>query len=409
MNSETKNIFGFAYSIYTLYLILTNSILVKDPYIDFFYAIDSIKFWRNSDVVGSFSSLVETFKTNQEIYGGSQEYRLFNLICLIIACFSGFFGENHVLIQKFQSVFLGALSMPFVYQILLRYTDDKRYSFRATEIFVVFSFVSTFAVVFSRDIHVYFIYTLAFYLVACRLESPRALFYLILLIPITFFIRFEHGIFLTLFSIAFVYLSPKKHIRYYIPLIIALPIVLILGTRFLFFALDSYDNYSQMRMDAAGDTDSLAVAFARFPPGIKQVLLAFIGQTAPLPFWRNFGFSVSDPDSVAAQSHHILRFMEGISGFLWPIVWGVIFFGIAKGYAIKISKELKVLFIVAVLLLLATTADIHVRRIFAVYPIIFVVASLFYYNFSYNLRFKAISQSLVFMILLYSAYFLIKI
>lgn len=408
-DKESLRLFGFSYSIYTLYMVLTNYILVQDPYVDFFYAIDSTKFWRNSAHVDSFNSLITQFRDNASGYGSTREYRLFNFICLVVAYLSSFLGENHVLIQKYQCVFLGALSMPLIYLVLLKYTNNKEYSLKATKLFALFSFVSTFAVVYSRDIHIYYFYTLAFYLVVCRLEKPSTMWYLLVLIPTTFFFRFEHGIFISLFAFVFIFASPNKYFKYYLPIVVLIPIFLALGSRFFFFALESYDSYSQRRIDAAGDTDSLAVVFSNFPFGIKQLLLAFIGQTTPLPFWRFFGFGVTDSNSVAAQSHHILRFMEGISGFLWPFVWGVILYGVTKGASVKIPKELKVLFAVAILLLLVTTADIHVRRIFAVYPITFAVASLLYYNFSKSERFQAISQSLVFMILLYSVYFLIKI
>lgn len=409
LGKEAVNLFKSAFSIYTIYLLITNYVLVSDPNFDFFYAIDSIKFWRNSEYVDSLTSLINQYNSNIPKYGGTNEYRLFNLISLIIAFISSLLGNNHILIQKYQCVLLGALSMPLIYGVLLKYTKDILYSSKATWLFAIFSFVSTFSIVFSRDIHIYYLYTLAFYLVVCRLNTPKTLLYLIILIPITFFIRFEHGIFIAMFSWVFMYLSPKKYLKYYMPFLVVIPIVVIAGSRFLFFALDTYDSYSQSRMDAAGETDSLAVVFSNFPFGIKQLLLGFISQTAPLPFWRNFGWDKIDSSSVAAQTHHILRFMEGISGTLWIIVWGVIFYGVFKKFTRGIPRDMKVLFCVAVLLILATTADIHVRRVFAVYPIIFVVASLFYYLFTKKQKYEAISRSVVFVFLLYTVYFLIKI
>ncbi|WP_343539391.1 hypothetical protein [Sphingobacterium thalpophilum] len=409
LGKEASLLFTSTYSLYTIYLIVTNYVLVRDPNFDFFYAIDSIKFWRNSEYVSSVTDLIDKYQSNISKYGGTYEYRLFNLLCLVIAYLSSFFGENSVLIQKFQCVFFGALSMPLIYGIILHYTKSIKYSFNATLIFAIFSFVSTFSIVFSRDIHVYFLYTLATYLVIYGIGRPRTLVYLLLLVPITFFIRFEHGIFIAVFAWAFMYLSPKRYLKYYMPFLVSIPILIVIGSRFLFFALDTYDSYSQSRMDAAGETDSLAVMFSNFPIGIKQLLLAFISQTAPLPFWRNLGFGEIDSKSVAAQTHHILRFMEGISGTVWIGVWGIIFYGAFKKYAYLITKEMRVLFLISLMLILATTADIHVRRVFAVYPIIFAVASIFYFSFSKEQRTAAISRSVLFIIILYTVYFLIKI
>jgi hypothetical protein len=400
-------LFIFSFCFYTVYMLITNYILVKNPTSDFFYAIDSTKFWKNAKAADNIDDIFNQFKRSATGWGGSQEYRLFNFMCLVLAYIASFIGENHIVIQKLQGVFLGALSIPYIFLILKKFTDSN-YSYKCTLFFSVFSLVSTFAVVFSRDITVYFIYTLATYLFIFREKEIRNLIFLIILVPITYFIRFEHGIFLCSYVAAYLYMIRERNKKVIIPIIFLIPVAIYLAVPFASVVLSTYSNYSDKTQEAAGETDSLAAAFGKLPFGIKQIFLGFLSQTAPIPFWRNLVYSGTDVSSVPARSHTYLRFMESLSGTAWIYVWGIIIINTTKSIFWSISKELKLLLAISIVLILATTADIQVRRVFCVYPSIFIFSMVVFYQRTLSRRKVSLIRITSFIIILYSVYIVLK-
>lgn len=405
-NKITK-LFVFSYCFYTIYMLITNLILVKNPSTDFFYAIDSIKFWNNAQKVDDFTDLFNQFTKNSTGWGGSEEYRLYNFMCLLVAYVAGLIGENHIIVQKIQGMFFAALSMPYIFLILRKYTNSE-FSFSCVFFFSIFSFVSTFAVVFSRDITIYYIYTLAMYLLIFRKNEIRNLIILALLIPVTYYIRFEHGIFMTAYVGAYLYMIKERNKKVIIPTIFLIPVAIYLAVPFASLVLDTYSNYSSKSQAAAGDTDSLVLAFGKLPFGIKQLFLAFLSQTAPIPFWRNLTFSGSDVTSVSARSHSYLRFMEAISGTTWIFIWGIIIINTTKSIFKNIATELKLLLAISVILIFATTADIQVRRVFCVYPCIFIFSMVVYFNRSTARRYISLFRIATFVFALYTFYIVFK-
>lgn len=402
-------LFAFAFVFFTIYMGVTTYSLIEDPNFDFFYANDSTKFWERSKDIYSFEEIKRRIRENITGLDGIGRYPVFYIITLIVSYFSSFIDSTNLYVQKLPIVFVGALSAPYIFIILRKYTDVY-YAYIATLIFIIFSHVSTYSVEFLRDNYTYFFYVLGFYLVTIKPRDKGTMFKLILLLLFTFFTRPEHGAFFTFFILAYIYINKKSNKMLYLLGILSIPLILYLSASLISMSLDTYATYEDVRERVGEGTDSLATKFAGFPFGIKHFILAFLSQTVGVPFWRFLFYDGVDIASNAYKSHNLWRFMEAISGTLWMLVWGYILFAFKK-YKIFLKilpKEIIVLSVIAFLLLLAATADINVRRIFCVYPILYTLAVMVRYQLPKNKRVKIIKNSLMVIGLLYLMYFLLK-
>lgn len=402
-------LFSFAFIFYTLYMGITTYLLVDDPTTDFFYAHDSTKFWIRSEGIASLSELWATFNQNAvglESVGG---FRVFYFMTLVVSYLSSLIDENNIYVQKLAVVFIGALASPYIFMILKKYTDPY-YAYLTTLVFIVFSHASTFSVEFLRDSYTYFFYVLGFYLVTVERQSNGILFKLLLISLLVFFIRPEHGVFFLFFVAAFVYLNKRTNKLAFAFAILMMPALLYLSSYLVSMSLETYSTYDDVRQRVGESTDSLAARFANYPFGVKHLILAFLSQTTGVPFWRYLFYDGSDIASVAYKSHNGWRFMEAISGTLWIFVWGYIIYAVRRYrvYLKQLPREITVLCLVAFLLLLAGTADINVRRIFCVYPILYTVAVLIRYRLPKNARRLVIQNSFLVIVGLYVIYFMLK-
>ena len=402
-------LFAFPFIFYTIYMSVTTYVLVDNPETDFFYAIDSTKFWVRSQEGTSITNIWNAFKEKAvglESVGG---FRFFYLITLVTSFLSGLIDQNNIYVQKLIIVFVGSIASPFIYLVLRKYTNSC-YAYLSTLLFVIFSHASTFSVEFLRDIYVYFFYVIGAYLVAIKGGEKVTLFKLLVIALLVFFTRPEHGVFFLMFVGAYVYLNRRSNRLLFAFLLILTPAILYLSSFLISMSLETYSNYDEIRQRVGDSTDSLAARFARFPFGIKHIILAFLSQTVGIPFWRYLSYEGNDLTSVAARSHNGWRFMEAISGTWWIFVWGYVVYAFKKGNFLKkhVPNEILVLLVVAIGLLLAATADVNVRRIFCVYPLIFFVAAIVRYNSNPSNRSSVIRGSFFFIIFMYLVYFVLK-
>ena len=403
------NLFSYTFVFYTLYMGVTTLVLVNNPNTDFFYAFDSTKFWARSEGVFTLDEIWHRYSRDAVGFESVGGYRFFYFITLVLSFLSSLIDSNNLFVQKLAIVFVGALGTSYLFLIMKNYVD-KYYAYLAILIFGIFSHVSTYSVEFLRDTYIYFFYVLGFYLITVKGSYRSTLWKLFLIAVIVLFIRPEHGAFFLLFIAAHIYLTRNTNKVVFLLSMLMTPLVLYLSTFLINMSVETYSTYEGVRQRVGVESDSLAARFANFPFGIKHIILAFLSQTVGIPFWRYLYYDGTDIASVAYRSHNGWRFMEAISGTVWMFVWGYILFAARhlKSYMKYLPKELIALFAVSVLLLLAGTADINVRRIFCVYPIIYVMAVVIRDNLPKNKRRIIIRNSLFFVVGLYIFYMLIK-
>lgn len=380
-NREVISLFLMGYSFYSLYMMITNYIYVDDPNTEFFMMVDSMKFWSYSDqTMNSFDDVL----SNQSIaYEETIRYTFFNFGNLLLSFFAQLIDENNILLQKIQSVWLGAFSLPFIYLSIKKYFNKNK-AFKYTLIFGIFTHVCIYSVVFNRDPHVYFLYVLGFYLVV-NYDTKRHVFLKLsaILILISGY-RLEHGLFFVSFLLAYLYLRAGTNGNIKALVVVLIPIFGLILAPFMFGKLqDNTDAYTDQIERVDRTEVSTAATLTNLPPGIKQIAMGVNSQIAPaIPFWRTWFPRESDRSYQRLKVAGYFtpwRFMESIANIVWLYVWGFIVVGLVLKKQRLVPKELNYLLIVAILLILAASTSVNARRTYCVYPIVFLY-SLWMYN-----------------------------
>lgn len=410
LTTDLISVFAIPFCAYTIFTLLTVYIFVQNPLNDYFLASDSLLYWRNLGNVHTLKDVLDQYNSNLGPHWGNiNKYRFFNLISLLLAYLSNLIDKNDIIVQTFQGVFLGALSNSYLYQMLKQYTNN-RFAYKASLLFGLLCFVFTFSSVYTRDIHIYFLYTLAGYLVINYKRVKYVILKLSILCIITFFFRFESGIFMLLFLMLYLYLKSQKNKAIILVIAAVIPICAFLTISVLKTASDTLDYYSSLQEGQAGqaaDKASLARTFSNLPIGLKQVALAIISQTDPVPFYR---YTKAPPgtDDMLAKSFSMYRLPQGVSGLFWVMVWSILLYTLfwTEFKLKKLPREVFVMFIISVLFILITTADINVRRTICVYPFIYLVSMYAYFRLPHRKKLNSIRFGIIILALLYGFYFI---
>lgn len=404
-------VFMFAYSMYSLYMFITNYIYVVDPSKDFFMIVDSIKFWHFSDYpLDNLSDLKNRF-----VYDLSYTYNywIFNGINLFLSFFAQIFDENNILVLKLQNVWLGAFSMPFVY-LSLRKFFNKSKSYNYTLFFAVFSYACIYSVVLFRDTHVYFLYTIATYLLIYYDSKKYVLLKFVVIFVLLLGFRIEHGLFFIMFFLAYFYLRTRKNKLLIIPLSVLIPIgIAVLAPTLSGNYMETAETYQGRIERVDRNEESAGATASKLPPGFKQILMAANGQIAPaVPFWRQWFPEKTNRTyrKLGSPPGYFTpwRFMEALAAVVWLYLWGFIILGYLKKVYKRIPIEVKLLFGIAIMLLLVASSAINARRYYCVYPAIFIVSMMAYNLLSKRSRRLAIRFTTCAIGVLYIGYFIFK-
>lgn len=411
---EKKNVtllFTLSYSVYSLYMYVTNYLFVEDPALEFFMMVDSFKFWNYSNY--ELRNLSDVWARFQDVLPYTQRYPLFSLNNLLLSFFAQTIDVNNILVLKLQSVWIGAFSMPFIYLCLLKFLERGK-AFKYTLFFSLFSFVVIYSVVLNRDPHVYLIYTIGTYLLIHYDTGENILFKLIVLMILACGFRLEHGLFFVIFILAFFYLKSQKNKQLLMVLLVVVPVGMLLLAPTLMGAFEeNEENYQNQieRVDRGGEA-SAGASFSGLPVGLKQLAMGINSQIAPaVPFWRGW---YPDPNDRTYKRFPVpgyftpWRFMESIAALVWIYMWGIMIYGYFAKKFKGIPIELKVSFGIAILLILAASSSINVRRIYCVYPAVFCMAMFIYNRLSRQQQIRANLYSTMVLLLLYGMYGIFK-
>lgn len=389
---------------------ITNYLFVEDPYTDFFMMVDSKKFWSFSNY--KLKTLSDVIGAQQRDYVETIRYTLFNLGNLCFSFFAQVFDENNILIQKLQSVWLGAFSIPFVYLMLKKYFTEKK-SLTCALAYALFTHVFIYSVVFNRDPHVYLLYTIATYIIINHDTVKNGTGKLLLLFVLICGFRLEHGFFFLLFLLAYLWLKAKYNVRLKALVLIMVPIAVTIMTPFLFGQYQDNAGSYEGLMDRVDRTEaSASVVLSNLPPGIKEMAKAVNSQIAPaVPFWRNWFSSLNQ----AQYSRHSAegyftpwRIMESVANVVWIYIWGVILVGLVQKKYKNVPIELNILFVVSFMLLMAASSSINARRTYCVYPIIFTYSVYLYTMLNMKTRRQVFFLTTIGLVGIYIMYFSFK-
>ncbi|MVZ63645.1 hypothetical protein [Sphingobacterium humi] len=314
--------------------------------------------------------------------------------------------------MKIQSVWIGSISIPYIYLSLRKFLLQS-VAYKAALLFSLFSHVVIYSVVFNRDPHIYLVFVLASYLLV-HFDTKKFVFiklFGLMLLAMGF--RLEHGLFFSVFIIGYFYLKATKNKSLLLVLFAVLPVFFaIFSPSFLDKYGDNSEAY-QNQIDRVERTSfSAGAALSKLPPGLKQIAMGINSQIASaVPFWRGWKPEPNDPNFRRFPVPGYFtswRFMEGVAGVFWFFVWGIVVAGFVRGVHKFVPQEIKIPFYIGVLLILVASSSINIRRIYCVYPAIYIYATYIYVLLPPFFRNQAIRYSAITLVAFYCIYLSLK-
>ncbi|WP_407412448.1 hypothetical protein [Acinetobacter sp.] len=336
------------------------------------------------------------------------EYGLYVFyISSIASVASSFFDGNHLLMQFLGTALFSILGSVIVYKMLSIYIDYRK-AYIYTLIFISFSVFNFYGYNLLRDIAIAFFYICGTYFVLDSVKN-RSIYKMILMIICNWLVlelRFEHGL---LFSLLTAYMGinifRKNKIFLLIFSVMMISLISLVFVSKMDMLLLSLNSYSDLTDDAVqSNENSLGKNLYILPPFIKQVAIIFISQIQPFPSWLNISFT-----------NNIYQNFHGFLQIVYSFFWFVVFFSLVKWFFLErkiflLKKELKILFLICLIFLLANTANMTLRRLIGFYPFIFLLYVYVKENFvNYKNFQKTIIFAFYFYFFLILIYLLIKI
>ena len=281
------------------------------------------------------------------------------------------FDGNSVLLQSLHVSFLAVLVNLFVFKILCRHLDSSK-AFKSAVLFAFFSPLFYYSPWILRDIHIVLLYVISFFIFNTDFNFKRLLLF-IPLVLITLEFRFEHGVFLTFFPFLYFLLKGRSKYQYQTSvLVFSVFGVLFAGLIGFYFWSSANVIFSTLDRYSTATEESLSDGFSAYlynlPVGLKQIAIVLHSQFTPLPPWGNFFIGKS-------LSQKISGLILIINTSFWSCVFLYLFyyFLVVKNVKYRLSRPLLFLLGVVVVFLVANSANMTVRRILVVYPILFLV------------------------------------
>jgi len=315
-----------------------------------------------------------------------------------IALLANYFEQNSILAQKTAVVLISALIPMMMYSISRLYFSEK-ISFYIAIIYGVFSFIPYLSSILLRDVHIALMFIISIYII---LEKLSILNLLILFCAFfwSYYLREQTGIFMMgflsiyLFSFINSYIK-NNYIKTLIYLVlIVMAIVIIVNSDELMKMFTTILEDSSERNSEQASTSSMGAKMAKLPFGLNYIALLGFGQIQPFP-----------PSLIFLSKKGMFHFTYLIAGVAWFFGWGFLLYGIFSKKILKnLDLKLNFMFFLSIIyLILVSIIEFNQRRQVPVYPILYLVMTISFFEMNITERTKI----WVSMLLLYTALVLI--
>ncbi len=318
---------------------------------------------------------------------------------------ANYFGNNSIIIQKLFVVFFAALIPTTIYNIFVIFMKDKT-ALKASFYYGLLSFILFFSFRLLRDIPVAELFILVIYL-ALQKISLKNIFLLVFFIFLSIMMRYETGLYVIgyLFVMLLIYLYAKKLSMTSKLVIASVPIVFIIfmASSYLdiFNYITEFSQYNLERISGTASSGSIGIKLRTLPYGLNYFTTTVFSQMSPFPPWLHMAF----------DEFFILFFFEFIATISWFYVWSFILFSLIqyKQWSV-LDFRIKFLFLYSILfIILIASIEPETRRMMAVYPIIYLVATISFINLNSNKKKKIFIYSTLIYLMLLISYEIIKI
>jgi len=359
----------------------------------FYFYPDQGYFYEIAQDLGRLNSIEAIFSAciidNIYLESGGAHF-LFGTIAFFA---NNYFDGNSVLLQSLWIVFVAILSNIFVFKVLKVFFSDALAA-KYTIVFALASPILYYSPWLLRDVHITFLYCLAIYLSFRKLSITNSILFLVVFL-ITYYFRIEHSLVLLLFPIVHLYFNKEtnKLVMRLWPIVIVLgisivSILIFMQSQSISQALEGYYRYDAYTSDSLDD-NGLGARLYNLPFGLKHFALVVNSQLTPLPPWIAINSSNNFYINITA-------ILLGIVTIYWSYVFLFISFAtLSKGIFAALPKSFILFLGIVLVFLILNTSNINVRRIMAVYPIIFMIYVYIKENNSKKIVLKNIHQKAV--------------
>lgn len=366
-NSQAgSSIFSRFFLIYTIYASLVYTYKIYYG-LEFVHASDQVNFYLQSEDLGSMHSFWLMFKRCFKMVlvdwnGGSA--LIFGTISYTA---KSLFDGNHFLLHLYSVCFATSISLFYLFKTLTFYFNPSK-SINYTIIFGFFSYLFYYSGFMLRDVFIALLHMMAIYTYHEEKLKFKTIIKFLILALFTYSLRNENGIFILLFPFIYVLktkLTAKKNIMLASILILLFFISGVLVTTY-YNALESMNSYTEYNSERINDLEesSLITYLDKLPIVIREISLIGFKLISPFPFW----------DFIKGKFANIIFLNVSLAGIFSYYLNGFVFLSIIFFRKhIVINKSLIYLTIIAYLLFIGNLASLDTRRMFYVYPIIFIL------------------------------------
>lgn len=405
--TDTISLLTILFLTFILYMLY--ALIAYSGYIDgnsFFMFPNEAYFYNTSEYLGTNNSLFEIFKLCfiDRIHVDSEAF--YFLIGIISYIANTFFDHNNVLLQIITVSFFAILTNLFVYKFL-KNNGLSVNLLKFTLIYAIFSPIFYYSAWILRDIHIAFLFSIGLVIASSRFTLSRLLLF-IPLILITIEFRIEHGIFMLVLVIYYVYFKGRyyRYSKFLFTIVIMFSIVLLaFSISFieskLSKTIESMVNYMEFTSERV-EEQGISKYLYQLPFGIKHVTLAIYSQLTQFPPWVYL-------EETKTSYQFLIGMVAMIKSFFWSILFIVSLISIFyNSIRKKLSTSILFLLLTFVLFLFLNVSNINERRIIALYPILFLYVCNLKLAVNGNVFNRILYKSVGMYILLISIYLCIK-
>jgi len=317
-----------------------------------------------------------------------------------LAIIANALGNNSILIQKLFIVFISALIPALLFNFLKKFMTEYE-AFISTFIYGFFIFITYYSALLLRDIHVALTYMIVILLIFEK-KSITNFILLNIILFISFYLRFETGIFLIMISSIY-YIDIIKSKSFISKIIFLFILFIIIG--YLIYSFDLINLFLNLLNSTTthgienAQAGSLGVLLNKLPFGINYIAKMLFSQLQPFPAW------------IAFRDFGLFQIFYFISGIIWFFVFCYFLYGI---FILKIlnhidKKLLYLTFFSILYILLISSTEGLVRRLMAVYPAIYLISVLTFLKLDVIYRYKILFNGILSYILITILYFILKL
>lgn len=315
-------------------------------------------------------------------------HELFVRYCIIFA--NNSLSGASVLYLTLINALFGVLSIGAVYRILLKVLPSNK-AYRYALLFALLSPFHFYSVSFVRDIIIACIYAHTFEIVLGEFKVKNLLLLLVFFL-LAWGVRLYSGLFLTTFIVYYIScVAFGRALGKYavigvsaILLLIALP--QINQTKIYTLSVQEIEGYEDFDK-ANASSSSLARQLLSLPPVIKQVALFTFAQIAPFPPFNSVPL-------IKNISHAYMVILVVIYEVFWFIIaFSLIYMLLFRSGGARLGFKDWVLVGIYIVFILLNTAQLDVRRIMVIYPLLMYYYLKVRFDYLKNVRIYEIHRN----------------